>query len=138
MTDEWDLSKDYRNNAAYVRVQGAIINPNTMNRAPFSFVCMIDTGFFSGLYYEASLRSDALTVDVVPNSTTIQLADGTRVAAHTCIATIEKINDYALPFPGIPVTLYMRGTGRGFMGMEAMKSFIVVLDGPSQKLKIKF
>ena len=138
MTDEWDFSKDYRSNAAYVRVEGAIINPNTLNRAPFSFECMIDTGFFSGLYYEASLQSDALTVDIVPAPTTIQLADGTPAAAHTCIAHIEKINDHALSSPGIPVTLYMRGTGRGYMGMEALKSFIVLLDGPSQKLKIRF
>lgn len=134
---EWVIIKDYRNNALYVRVQGAIVNPITHRRAPFSFECMIDTGFFSGLYYEATLRSDAETVDVVSHPTTIHLADGTPVAAHTCIAYIEKINDYTLPPPGIPVTLYMRGTRRGFIGMEALKSFIILLDGQKQELKIR-
>lgn len=138
MTDEWVIKKDYRNNAVYVRVQGAIINPNTYRRAPFSFECKIDTGFTEGLFYEATLRSDAETVDVHPNPATLRLADGKPIAAHACIAHIENINDYDLPSPGIPVQLYMYGRRRGFMGMEALRSCIVLLDGPSQKFKMKF
>lgn len=137
MTDEWNFIKDYRNNAAYVRVQGAIINPNTLRRAPFSFECKIDTGFTSGLYYEETLRSDAQIVDVPISPAPLRLGDGTRTTAYACIAHIEKINDHELPPPGIPVQLYMKGTRRGYIGMEAIKSFVILLDGPHQRFKMK-
>ena len=137
MTNEWIITKDYRNNAAYVRVQGAIIHPMTLRRAPFSFECKIDTGFTEGLFYEATLISDAETVDVHPYPATLRLGDGTPLATHACIAHIEKINGYDLPPPGIQVQLYMCGRRRGYIGMEALKSCAVLFDGPNQKVKIK-
>jgi hypothetical protein len=134
----WSIEGGYQNNAAYVTVKGAIINPRTMNRAPFSFECMIDTGFFSGLYYEEGLRSDALIVGVNPVLTTIRLADGSIVPAYTCVAQIEEINDFKLRPPGIKVTIFMRGLRKGYLGMEALKSFVTLFDGPAQKYKIRF
>ena len=135
---EWFIIKDYRNNASYVRIEGAIINPNTLSRAPFSFECKIDTGFFGGLFYEASLLSDVELVNVQSRRAPLILADGTSIIAQACIANIEKINGYDLPYPGVPVELYMYGRPRGLMGMGALRSFMVLLDGPSERIKIGF
>jgi len=132
----WSIEGKYRNNAAYVTVKGAIINARTMNRAPFSFECMIDTGFSSGLYYEEGLRSDAQIVGVTPNLTNIRLADGSIVPAYTCVAQIEEINNIKLRPPGITVTLFMRGRRKGLLGMEVLKSFITLFNGPAQEYKI--
>lgn len=137
MTTAWNIIKDYRNNAAYVRVQGAIINPKTHNRAPFSFECKVDTGFTSGLFYEEALRSDAETVNVRPRPAPIQLGNGQITTAYACIAYLEKIDGYTIPPPGIPVQLYMKSSRLGFIGMEALQSFIVIFDGPNQKFKLK-
>jgi len=138
LTVEWVVSKNYRSNTAYVQVGGAIINPKTFRRAPFSFECKIDTGFTGGLCYEAALQSDAETIDVQTRSATLRQADGTPIAAQACIAYIESVNGYDLPSPGIPVQLYMYGRRTGLMGMEFLRSCIVLFNGPSQKLKIRF
>jgi len=138
MINTWDVIEQYRGNAVYVTVEGAIINSQTQQRAPFRFSCLVDTGCEFGLYYEETLRSDAESVGVVPTPTRIRLGDGTPVPAHVCIAHIERINKHILPPPGIPVQIFMRGSRRGFMGMEALKHFVTHFDGPSQELKIKF
>jgi len=139
MTQVWDLIEHYRDNAAYVRVKGVIINPQSSGgRAPFNIECMIDTGFSSGLYSEESLRSDAEIVGVTPFPTEIRLGDGSKVPAYTCVAHIEEIGAYRLPPPGLKVTLFMRGTRKGYLGMEALKSCVTLFDGPAQELKIRF
>ena len=109
----WNISHPYRGNAAFVNVKGAIQNPRTGNRAPFEFECMVDTGFFSGLYYEESLRSDAKIIGVDPFPTTIRLADGKEVPAYSCVAYLEEINGFKLPPPGLKITLFMKRQSDG-------------------------
>lgn len=138
LAEKWTIVDKYSKNSAYITVKGAIINSQTHNRAPFSFKCLIDTGFtIGGLYYEETLRSDAKIVGVTPTIATIRLADGSPVSAYVCMAHIEKINNIELPPPGIKVQLFMRGSGRGFIGMEALGSWIFLLDGPNKTFKIK-
>lgn len=134
---EYLLIKDYRNNALYIRVEGAIIHPDTLRRAPFNFECKIDTGFYGGLFYERTLISDAERVNVQTRPATLYLADHTPITAQACIANIEKIDGQELPYPGIPVELFMHGRPRGLMGMGALKSFLFILDGINQEFKIR-
>ena len=138
MTQVWNIAGKYRDNAAFVRVKGAIINPQNGSRAPLNFECKVDTGFTSGLYYEESLRSDAEIVGVTPFPTKIRLADGSKVSVHTCVAYIEEINSFRLPPPGLKVTLYMRGLRKGYIGMEALKSCLTQFDGHAQEIKMRF
>lgn len=138
MTLVWNVTGKYRDNAAYVRVKGAIINPQNGSRAPINFECKVDTGCTFGLYFEESLRSDAEIVGVTPFPTKIRLGDGSKVPAYTCVAHIEEIDSFRLPPPGLKVTLYMRGVRMGYIGMEALKSCITQFDGHAQEFKMRF
>ena len=134
MTDEKTvLNKKYKNRKAYIRVKGAILNPETVRQIPLDFECQIDTGFDGGILVPDSYRLDAESISVEPSITNITLADGSKVPAYVCVAYIQGIDAHSLPLPGKPVVLVMCGNRKSeLLGMDTLKYCTVLFDGPGQ------
>jgi len=127
------INKKYKNKKAYIKVKGAILNPETMRQIPLDFECRIDTGFDGGILIPKWYRPDAKSIGVEPSITNITLADGSKIPAYVCVAHIQQIDTCSLPLPGKPVVLVMCGSREGeLLGMDALKYCTVFFDGPGQ------
>jgi len=131
------ITRKYKNKSAYIRIEGAIRNPQNMRQTPLHFECRIDTGFDGGIIVPHWYRSDAQTIGVEPGITNITLADGSQIPAYICVAHLHKIDTYTFPPPGKPTILVMCGNRKGeLLGMDALKYCSVLFDGPKQTLTI--
>lgn len=127
------INRNYRNRKAYIRVKGAIVNPETMRQVPLDFECRIDTGFDGGILVPDLYRMDARSVGVEPSITNITLADGSRIPAYVCVAYLQEIEECSLPLPGKPVLVVICGNRKGeLLGMDTLKYCSVLFDGPGQ------
>jgi predicted aspartyl protease len=127
------LNKKYKNGKAYIRVKGAILNPETVRQIPLDLECQIDTGFDGGILVPDSYKLDAKSISVEPRVTSITLADGSKTPAYVCVAHIQGIDTHSLPLPGKPVMLVMCGNRKSeLLGMDALKYCTVFFDGPGQ------
>jgi hypothetical protein len=127
------INRNYRNGKAYIRVKGAIVNPETTRQVPLDFKCRIDTGFDGGILIPNLYRFDARSVGVEPSITSITLADGSRIPAYVCVAYLHEIETCSLPPPGKPVLVVMCGNRKGeLLGMDALKYCTILFDGPGQ------
>jgi predicted aspartyl protease len=127
------INKKYKNKKAYIKVKGAILNPETMRQVPLDFECRIDTGFDGGILVQNPYKLDAKSIGVEPRITNITLADGSKIPAYVCVAHIQVIDTCSLPLPGKPVVLVMCGSRKGeLLGMDALKYCTVFFDGPGQ------
>lgn len=127
------LNKKYKNKKAYIRVKGAILNPETVRQIPLDLECQIDTGFEGGIFVPDSYKLDAESISIEPSVASITLADGSKVPAYVCVAYIQGIDTHSFPLPGKPVVLVMCGNRKSeLLGMDALKYWTVLFDGPCQ------
>lgn len=133
------IEKKYREKHAYIRIAGIIPNPLTAAQVPLNFECRIDTGFDGGILVGVRYKSDAETIGIQPRLTNITLADGSKTPAYVCVAYIQAIEESAFTPPGKPVLLVMCGIReRQLMGMDALKYYTILFDGPKQAFTIDF
>lgn len=126
------IRKNYSSNFAFVRVRGIVPNPENARQFPFEAECLIDTGFYGGVYLPDSFLSDAKTIGVTPTPTNITLADGSEIVAHVCAAYLLQIEDHKFNWPGKPIFLVIYGNKSDeLIGMNSLKHFPVLFDGPN-------
>ena len=131
------VTEAYKNKTACVTIKGVILNPQTMRQSPLDFECMVDTGFFGGIFVPEWYKSNAESIGVVPSLANITLADGNRVPAYVCAAYLQEVDGCDFAPPGKPVVLVMRGTNSPeLLGMDALKHCTIFLDGPKQSFTL--
>ena len=124
-------------NFAFIRIRGIIQNPVNLRQYPFDLECLIDRGFYGGIYVPKIFLAHADLIDVTPRPTTVTLADGSLIAAHVCVAYLTQIEDYSFESPGIPTSLVIYGDKTGeLIGVDAMQHFSVLFDGPANNFTI--
>ena len=127
------ITKKYKKNSAYIRIEATIRNPETAKQTPLHLECRIDTGFDGGIFVPSLYLSDAKMIGIEPGITNITLADGGRITAYVCTAHINKIEKHYLPEPGKPVILVICGNRKGqLLGMDTLKYCTTAFDGPKQ------
>jgi len=134
-----EISREYRNSSAYVRMKCVIQNPQTASQVPLDFsTCRIDTGFDGGVLVPQWHRSDAEVAGVEPRITNLTLADGSRIPAYVCAVFLQSVDDITFAPPGRPMILVMCGNRRSpLLGMGALKYCTILFDGPNQRFTIR-
>lgn len=131
------VHKKYKNKRAKVRISGVIQNPQNARQTPLDFECMIDTGFSGGIMVPDWVRLDAQSIGIETSITNMTLADGSKTSVHVCVANIHKIDNHSFLLPGKATMLVMCGRRPGkVLGMDALKYWAVLFDGPRQTLTI--
>lgn len=131
------IKKQYRANFAFIRAKGVIPNPVNLRQYPFDVKCLIDTGFYGGIYVPNVFIANAKVIGVNPRPTTATLADGSKVAVHVCLAYLQQIENYCFPPLGKAIFLVIRGyDSEGLMGVDALQHFSVLFDGPANSFTI--
>ena len=99
---------------------------------PFNADCLIDTGFYGGIFLPNTFIDDARSIGVEP-ATTVTLADGSEIVAHVCAGYLQKIDDYFFANPGKPIFIVIYGNQSGeVLEMDTLQYFSVLFDGPNQ------
>lgn len=128
------INKKYRENKAFIKIKGAVMNPLTAAQVPLDCECRIDTGFDGGLMIPWWHQSEIETINVEPRFTNITVADGRTIPAVVCVAHLQEIDSHSFPMPGKPVMLVMCGNLEGsLLGMDTLKYSTILFDGPKQE-----
>lgn len=128
------ITKKYQENKAYIKIKGAVINPQNARQVPLDCDCRIDTGFDGGLLIPLWHRKEIEDIDVEPRITNMTVADGTKVPALVCVAHLQEIDSHVLPMPGRDVMLVMCGDRPGvLLGMDTLRHSTILFDGPKQE-----
>ena len=131
------INKQYRRNAAYVRVAGYIPGLET-RQFSFELECRIDTGFDGGIFIPSRYKSDLDIIGVEPSISNVTLADGSKIAAYICAAYILKMDKCAFLPPGKPIEVIICGIREGqLLGMDTLKYCTAFFDGINQNLTIE-
>jgi len=131
------ITKQYRQNFAFIRIKGIIPNPVNARQYSFDLKCLIDTGFYGGIYVPKVFFANAQLIGVTPRPTTVTLADGSEITAYVCLAYLQQIENYSFQSPGKPIFLVIYGHKTGkLIGMDAMQHFSVLFDGSANSFTI--
>jgi predicted aspartyl protease len=127
------IRKKYVSNSAYLHVFGVVPNPSNGRQVPFNAECLVDTGFYGGIFLPNTFIIDARSIGVEPVATSVTLADGSEIIAHVCAGYLQKIENHDFDMPGKPIFIVIYGNEPGeVLGMNSLQHFILLLDGPNQ------
>jgi hypothetical protein len=127
------IKKKYSSNSAYVQCFGIVTNPSNGRQVPFNAECLVDTGFYGGIFLPNTFMLDARSIEVEPVATTVTLADGSEIIAHVCAGYLQRIEGHDFDAPGIPIFLVIYGNVPGeVLGMNVLQNFTILFDGPNQ------
>jgi predicted aspartyl protease len=129
--------RNYVGNFAYLHASGIIPNPLNGRQAPFNADCMVDTGFYGGIFLPDTFLIDARSIGVEPAATTVTLADGTDIVAHVCAGYLQSLENHDFAAPGKPIFVVIYGHEPGeIIGMNLLQYFSVLFDGPNNSLSL--
>jgi hypothetical protein len=137
-----DRKKYNPDNFALIQVLGIIINPSTNHQINFDAECLIDTGFYRGIFLPNKYLKEVKTIGVDPFETTLTLADGSESIGFVCGGYIQKIDTHSFTAPGKPVCIVIPKTQQidtqmgELVGMEALLHFSVTFDGVNRAFTI--
>jgi predicted aspartyl protease len=132
------IQKEYVSNTAWMQVKGVIPNPVNGRQTPFNVKCLIDTGFYGGVFLPNSYLLDIKSIGIEPTATTITLADGSEIVANVCAAYLQEIENYTFALPGKPIFVVIFGNEPGeVLGMNTLQHFSILFDGPNQRYIVK-
>jgi hypothetical protein len=129
------LRKDYSQGRAITEVEIAVVNPVNLRQVMIKKTVQLDTGFDSGVHIRELEAADLATIGIKPVLGSAKLAGNIIAKAQYCMGYLQKIGNYSIPPPGIPITLVYQGTNQqGLLGLEAIKTgllFSMDLPNPS-------
>jgi predicted aspartyl protease len=127
------IRKTYLANSAYLRAFGVVTNPVNGRQVPFNTECLVDTGFYGGIFLPNSFMNDARSIGVEPVATPVTLADGNEIIAHVCAGYLQRLEDHDLGLPGKPIFIVISENASGdVLGMDTLQHFTILFDGPNQ------
>jgi len=136
--------KEYRNNSAFVQVTGTINSANG-KQVQFTTLCLIDTGFYDGVFLPNKFYQLAKSIGVDLTQTHTLLADGSETVTFSCLGAIQKIENYSfvsgkkevmILICAEPSTDELFESTSDLIGMGALQYFTVTFDGPNQVFTI--
>jgi hypothetical protein len=131
------LQSHYSQGKAITDVEIVVFNPMNSRQVSFKKKVQIDTGFDSGVHMRELDAGELATIGVNPPRGSVTLAGNVPAQARYCVGYLQKIGDYSLPSPGIPITVVFQGTTQqGLLGLEAIRNWVVEFDGPRQAFKV--
>jgi predicted aspartyl protease len=114
-----------------------IPNPTNGRQVPFNAECMVDTGFYGGIFLPDTFLIDLRSIGVEPSATAVMLADGTEIVAHVCAGYLQSLENHDFSMPGKPIFAVIFGNEPGeIIGMNLLQYFAVLFDGPNQSLSL--
>jgi len=131
------LQMNYSQGKAVTDVEIVVFNPINSRQVSYRKRVQIDTGFDSGVHIRELDAGELAMIGITPPRGSVTLAGNVPAQARYCAGYLQKIGDYSLQPPGIPITVVFQGTTQqGLLGLEAIRNWVVEFDGPGQSFKI--